>query len=89
MSGVGGPPGSSSVSSIPMFIIDTHLDIALNALEYNRDYRLPVSDIRALERGMTDKIDRGNNVVSLPDLRRGNVGERVLSDKVFARASAH
>ena len=57
-----------------MFIIDTHLDIALNALEYNRDYRLPVSDIRALERGMTDKIDRGNNVVSLPDLRRGNVG---------------
>ena len=57
-----------------MFIIDTHLDIALNALEYNRDYRLPTSDIRASEQGMTDKIDRGNNVVSLPDLRRGNVG---------------
>ena len=57
-----------------MFIIDTHLDIALNALEYNRDYRLPASTIRASEAGMTDKIDRGNNVVSLPDLRRGNIG---------------
>lgn len=62
-----------------MFIIDTHLDIALNALEYNRDYRLPVSAIRASERGMTDKIDRGNNVVSLPDLRRGNVGLMVAT----------
>ena len=57
-----------------MFIIDTHLDMALNALEYNRDYRQPVSAIRVSERGMTDKIDRGNNVVSLPDLRRGNIG---------------
>lgn len=57
-----------------MFIIDTHLDIALNAIEYNRDYRLPVSAIRASEQGMTDKIDRSKNVVSLPDLRRGNIG---------------
>ena len=57
-----------------MFIIDTHLDIALNALEYNRDYRLPASAIRASEQGMTDKFDRSNNVVSLPDLRRGNIG---------------
>ena len=57
-----------------MFIIDIHLDLSLNALEYNRDYRLPVSAIRASERGMTDKIDRGNNVVALPDLRRGNIG---------------
>ncbi|AQG78435.1 dipeptidase [Spirosoma montaniterrae] len=57
-----------------MLIIDTHLDLALNALEWNRDYRQPVSAIRAWERGMTDKIDRGNNVVSLPDLRRGQIG---------------
>ena len=57
-----------------MFLIDLHLDLALNVLEYNRDYRLPVAVIRQSERGMTDKIDRANNVVSLPDLRRGNVG---------------
>ncbi|QJW90137.1 peptidase M19 [Spirosoma taeanense] len=57
-----------------MFIIDTHLDLALNAIEWNRDYRLPVSAIRASEQGMTDKIDRGNNVVSLPELRKGNIG---------------
>lgn len=59
---------------LTMFIIDTHLDLAMNALEWNRDYRQPVPVIRALEQGMTDKIDRGNNVVSLPDLRRGRIG---------------
>lgn len=57
-----------------MFILDTHLDLALNAMEWNRDYRQPVKAIRAWEQGMTDKIDRGNNVVSLPDLRRGRIG---------------
>lgn len=57
-----------------MFLIDLHLDLALNVLEYNRDYRQPVAAIRESERGMTDKIDRANNVVSLPDLRRGNIG---------------
>jgi len=57
-----------------MFIIDTHLDLAMNALEWNRDYRQPVSAIRASERGLTDRVDRGNNTVALPDLRRAGVG---------------
>jgi len=57
-----------------MFIIDAHLDLAMNALEWNRDYRQPVAAIRASERGMTDKVDRGNNVVAFPELRRGGVG---------------
>ncbi len=57
-----------------MFIFDAHLDLALNALEWNRDYRQPVAAIRRSEAGMTDKIDRGKNTVSLPDLRRGSVG---------------
>jgi len=57
-----------------MFIIDTHLDLAMNAIEWNRDYRQPVTAIRASEQGMNDKIDRGKNVVSLPDLRRGHIG---------------
>jgi membrane dipeptidase len=29
-----------------MFLIDAHLDISTNAVEYNRDYRQPVHDIR-------------------------------------------
>lgn len=55
-------------------IIDLHLDMALNAIEWNRDYRQPVVAIRQSETGMTDKPDRGRGVVSLPELRRGNIG---------------
>lgn len=57
-----------------MFTIDLHLDLALNAIEWNRDLRLPVEDIRQRESGMTDKIDRGKGTVSLPALRKGNIG---------------
>lgn len=57
-----------------MFIIDAHLDLSMNAMEWNRDLRLSVDDIRARERGMTDKPDRAKGTVSLPALRRGNIG---------------
>lgn len=57
-----------------MFIFDAHLDLAMNALEWNRDLRLPVSEIRDREQGMTDKPDRGKNTVSLPAMRKGNIG---------------
>ena len=57
-----------------MFTIDLHLDMALNAIEWNRDYRQPVTAIRQAETDLTDKPDRGRGVVSLPDLRRGNIG---------------
>lgn len=57
-----------------MFIIDAHLDLSMNALEWNRDLRRPVSEINAREKGLTDKPDRGNAVVSLPELRKGNIG---------------
>src|ERR1700729_1577987 len=55
-------------------IIDAHLDLSMNALEWNRDLRLPVEDIRLREKGMTDKPDRGKGTVSLPALRKGNIG---------------
>lgn len=57
-----------------MLIIDAHLDLSMNALEWNRDLRLPVADIRLRERGMTDKPDRGLGTVSLPALREGGIG---------------
>jgi membrane dipeptidase len=57
-----------------MFLIDAHLDMAMNAIEWNRDYRKSVFEIRAREQGMTDKVDRGKGVVSLPQLREGNIG---------------
>nr|WP_321412480.1 membrane dipeptidase [uncultured Allomuricauda sp.] len=57
-----------------MFIFDAHLDLAMNALEWNRDLTLPVSEIREREVGMSDKPDRGKNTVSLPAMRKGNIG---------------
>lgn len=57
-----------------MFIVDAHLDLSMNALEWNRDLREPVSAINELELGMDDKPDRAKAVVSLPELRKGNIG---------------
>lgn len=57
-----------------MFIIDAHLDLSMNALEWNRDLKKNVEDINARETGMTDKPDRGKATVSLPALRKGNIG---------------
>jgi membrane dipeptidase len=57
-----------------MFIIDAHLDLSMNAMEWNRDLRQPIANIRAREKGMTDKPDRAKGTVSLPELRKGNIG---------------
>ena len=57
-----------------MFITDAHLDLAMNAMEWNRDLTRPVDEINAREKELTDKPDRGNATVSLHELRKGNVG---------------
>ncbi|MBO9633056.1 MAG: membrane dipeptidase [Chitinophagaceae bacterium] len=57
-----------------MFIIDAHLDLSMNALEWNRDLRLPVHTIRERELGLHDKPDRAKGTVALPELRAGNIG---------------
>jgi membrane dipeptidase len=57
-----------------MFIIDAHLDLSMNALEWNRDLTLGVAQLREREKGLTDKPDRGKGTVSLPELRRGGIG---------------
>lgn len=57
-----------------MLIMDAHLDLAMNALEWNRDLTRPIDEIRARERRLTDKPDRGKGTVSFPEMRRGGVG---------------
>src|SRR4051812_40974096 len=57
-----------------MMIIDGHLDLAMNALEWNRDLTKTAVEIRKREEGMTDKLDRGKGMVSLHELRKGNIG---------------
>lgn len=55
-------------------IFDAHLDLSMNAMEWNRDIRLPLVEIRRRELGMTDKPDRTRNTVSLPEMRRARIG---------------
>jgi membrane dipeptidase len=57
-----------------MFIMDAHLDLAMNAMEWNRNLRQTVDQLRDREKGLTDKPDRERNVVSLPALREGKIG---------------
>ena len=57
-----------------MLIFDAHLDLAMNALEWNRDLTRHINDIRRREASLADKPDRGKGTVSLPEMRRGGVG---------------
>jgi membrane dipeptidase len=59
-----------------MLVFDAHLDLAWNALDWNRDLLQSVQEIRKREQA-TDDIDfkaRGRGTVTFPELRRGKVG---------------
>jgi len=58
----------------PRLIFDVHLDLAWNAIEYNRDQRWTQERLRRREIGMTDHVFRGRSTVCFPEMRRGNVG---------------
>ncbi len=57
-----------------MLIFDAHLDLSMNALEWNRDLTRPLTEIRAREADMTDKPDRGRGTVCFPEMRRSGLG---------------
>jgi membrane dipeptidase len=57
-----------------MLIFDAHLDLSMNAMEWNRDLTRPIEEIRARENHLTDKPDRGRGTISFKEMRRGNVG---------------
>src|SRR6188768_4049586 len=57
-----------------MFTIDAHLDLSMNAMEWNRDLRQSVNDIRRRESSLTDKPDRAHGTVTFGELRKGNIG---------------
>jgi membrane dipeptidase len=59
---------------IAVLIVDAHLDLSMNALEWNRDFTRPIEEIRAREQALTDKPDRGRGTVTFPEMRRGGVG---------------
>ena len=53
----GGRPASSVALVVLMLIVDAHLDLAMNAMEWNRDLSRPLDEIRAREAG-TDRPSR-------------------------------
>ena len=57
-----------------MLLFDAHLDLAMNAMEWNRDLTQPIGPIRLRESGQTDKPDRGRGTVCFPEMRRGGIG---------------
>src|SRR3954454_8444215 len=76
------PPASASLTAgtdmadrpYPL-IFDAHLDLAWNAIDWNRDLKQPVAEIRRREvEACVQGKGRGENTVSFPDLRRGRVG---------------
>jgi membrane dipeptidase len=54
-------------------IIDAHLDLAWNALSYNRDLTLAVDQLRQREAGMADQKCRGHVTLTLPELRHARL----------------
>ncbi len=55
-----------------MLIFDGHLDLAWNALQWNRDIQQCVHTLRTQEASLVGK-GRGQNTVALPEMRRGSV----------------
>lgn len=57
----------------PRLIFDAHLDLAWNALDFNRDLRMTLERVRHREAGLTEK-GSGRNTVCFPEMRRGRIG---------------
>ncbi len=67
-----------------MFLIDAHLDLAMNGLHLNRDLTVPALETRRQEQRLLEK-GRAAGTVSFPDMRRGSIGVCVAT--LIARVS--
>ena len=67
-----------------MLIVDSHLDLALNALQGNRDLLVSAHTVRVLERSMRGP-GRGQGTVGFPEMRRGRIALSFVT--VLARST--
>jgi membrane dipeptidase len=67
-----------------MLLFDAHLDLAMNALEWDRNLDLDVHEIRRAEAGRVEK-GRGRGTTSLPEMRKAKVAVSLAT--VIARVS--
>jgi len=56
-----------------MRIIDSHLDLAWNALGFDRDLTLPLDELNAQEAHVTDASARGRATVCFPAMRQAGI----------------
>ncbi|MCA9221650.1 MAG: membrane dipeptidase [Planctomycetales bacterium] len=57
-----------------MLLFDAHLDLSMNAVEWNRDLTRSLDEVRRRELGKLDKLDRAKGVITFPEMRRGEIG---------------
>lgn len=67
-----------------MLIFDAHLDLAWNALQWNRNLLDSVATIRTKELGMTGP-GRSQGTVALPEMRQGRIAVSIVT--LLARAT--
>jgi membrane dipeptidase len=72
-----------------MMIFDAHLDLSMNAIEWNRDLSKPLSEIRQVESHLKDKPDRGNSTVAFPEMRKGGIGVCVATQIARVQHNAY
>ncbi|MBC7878588.1 MAG: membrane dipeptidase [Anaerolineales bacterium] len=69
-----------------MIIIDAHLDLAWNALQWNRDLKLSVYTLRTQESNLLG-AGRGQGTVALPEMRKARVA--LCFATLLARSTGH
>lgn len=55
-------------------ILDAHLDLSMNAIDWNRDLRTDIVTLRNFEKDLKDLPGRGQNTVTFQEMRKGNIG---------------
>lgn len=72
-----------------MLVFDSHLDLAWNAISWNRDLTATIPEMRQSEAGMSliyEGVERrGRNTLSFPAMRKGEVA--VCLATILSRAS--
>ncbi|MBT3344024.1 MAG: peptidase M19 [Gemmatimonadetes bacterium] len=61
-----------------MILVDAHLDLSMNALNWDRDLELDVFELRKLEAGMEQK-GRARGTTTLPEMRKAEVALSVAT----------
>ena len=61
------------------FIFDAHLDLAWNAVSFNRDLTLDIETARRREAHMTDEPSRGRCTITLPELKKAGISTCVAT----------